>query len=383
MSKPLELVATCALGLEGLLEEELARLGVADRARHKGAIGFHGDWRDVWRANWRLRTANRVLVTLDSWPAEDGDALAAGAGRLVARRERSWGGLDCTTLFQPHRTLAVRATSSASVLRDVRWINLRVKDGLVDAQRQAYGRRSSVDKSSPDLPLRIWLHKDRATLLLDTSGEPLDRRGYRVQSTEAPVRETIAAACVLASRWDGSGPVVDPMCGSGSLLAEAGSLVLGRAPGWLRTGWSFQRLPNYDQERFQAIRREPIPAGADGLELHGVDRSPEAIEAARANLAQAQLGEHARLVCGDAFEFQPPATAGLLLVNPPYGTRLEGGRDQWRRLGDLMKQRYPGWRAVVLAGDTDRGKHIGLRPSQRMPVRNGPLDARILVFDLY
>lgn len=383
MSKPLELIATCALGLEDLLENELTALGAPNRERFKGAVGFRGDWVDVWRANWRLRTANRVLVSLDSWPAEDGDALAAGAGRLVERRERSWGGLDCAALFQPHRTLAIRATASASNVRDVRWINLKVKDGLVDAQRRLYGRRSSIDKASPDLALRIWLRKNRATLLLDTSGEPLDRRGYRIQNTEAPVRENIAAACVLACGWNGRGPIVDPMCGSGTLLAEAAGFALGRAPGALRRGWSFERLPNYQPEDFRRIRREPIPAPAGSVELFGVDSSEAAVEATRKNLAKARLGHLATVTHGDAFEFQPPEPAGLLLVNPPYGERLEGGREQWRRLGDLMKRRYRGWRAVVLAGDADRGKHVGLRPSLRLPVRNGPLDARILVFEVY
>ncbi len=384
----MDLIATCALGLEELLEAELAALGVGETTRHRGAIGFRGGWTDVWRTNWRLRTANRVLVTLDSWPAEDGDALAAGAGKLVDQRTRAWDGLDCATLFQPHRTLALRASASASQIRDVRWVTLRVKDGLVDAQRREYGRRSSIDKKSPDLALRVWLHRDQATLLLDTSGEPLDRRGYRVQTTEAPVRENIAAACVLASRWDGRGPVVDPMCGSGTLLAEAASFQLGRAAGAIRRGWSFQRLPNYDEKRFRAISEEPATppeaiAPGSKLELYGIDAEDSAVEAARANLTEARLADFATLARGDAFDFEPPASPGLLMLNPPYGERLEGSPEQWKRLGDLMKQRYRGWRAVVLAGDTNRGKHIGLKPSSRLPVRNGPLDARILVFDLY
>lgn len=385
MPAALDLIATCALGLEELLEGELEALGARETKRHRGAVGFQGGWRDVWRANWRLRTANRVLVELGAWPAEDGDALAAGASRLVEERERAWAGLDSATLFEPHRTLALRATSSASKIRDVRWVTMKVKDGLVDAQRRVYGRRSSIDKRSPDLALRVWLRRDRATLLLDTSGEPLDRRGYRVQTTEAPVRENIAAACVLAAAWDRRGPVVDPMCGSGTLLAEAASYQLDRPAGALRKSWSFQRLPNFDQAAFRAIRTEPASAKASEAppELHGVDASATAIAAARANLNAARLFEFARLSRGDAFDYEPPATAGLLLMNPPYGERLEGAREQWRRVGDLMKQRYRGWRAVVLAGDPDRGKHIGLRPSLRLPVRNGPLDARILVFDLY
>ncbi len=379
----LEIVATCALGLEGILEAELTGLGATGVERQKGAVLFTGGWTDVWRSNWRLRTANRVLVALGRWNGDDGDALAAGAAALVRDRSRSWAGLRCEDLFRPERTFALRATSSASKVRDVRWVGLKVKDGLVDAQRSVHGRRSSIDRRDPDLPLRVWLHRDRATLLLDTSGEPLDRRGYRVRSDAAPVRENLAAACVLASGWDGRGPVVDPMCGSGTLLIEAAWLATGRAPGCLRENWSFRRLPNFDASRFRAIREEPLPSPGPEVRLFGVDNSPSAVEAARLNLAKAKLADRAALAVGDGFAFEPPPGPGLLVVNPPHGERLEDSPERWKLLGDLFKRRYAGWRAVVLAGGKDRGKHIGLKPSFRLPVRTGPLDARILGFEIY
>lgn len=382
MRGPLEIVATCALGLEELLAAELAGLGI-EGARQRGAVLYRGGWDEVYRSNWRLRTANRVLVALDRWPAADGDALAAGARALVESPRRSWAGLSSESLFQPHRTLALRATSSSSQIRDVRWVALRVKDGLVDAQRALHGKRSSVDRRDPDLPLRVWLRDDRATLLLDTSGEPLDRRGYRLDGGEAPVREPIAAACVLASGWEGAGVVVDPMCGSGTLLAEAAGIALGRAAGEHRAGWAFERFPGFDGERFQAIRREPRTVLNRDLRLVGVDRSRAALAAARANLGRAGLLDRVQLVEGDGLAFDPPPGPGLLLVNPPYDERVRAEPEQWRRLGDLFKQRYAGWRVAVLAGDRDRGKHIGLRPSFRLPVRNGPLDARILGFTIY
>lgn len=378
----LRLVATCALGLEELLAGELAALGAARPERQRGAVSFAGTWTDVWRANWRLRTANRVLVELASWDAADGDQLAAGAEELVGSR-REWDGVPAAELFRPGRTFAVHATSSASQVRDRRWVALRVKDGLVDAQRRRYGRRGDVDRADPDLRLRVWLHRDRAALLLDTSGESLDHRGYRLDRTEAPLREQLAAACVLAAGWGGGGPVADPMCGSGTLLAEAGAFALGLAPGRKRAAWGFESLPGFDRAAWEAVRREPIPAPGPGVRLHGVDRSPEAVAAAAANLERAGLAERAHLEQGDAFAWTPPPEPGLLLVNPPHGGRLAEAREQWPRLGDLMKQRYAGWRAAVLAGGEGLGKHIGLRPTRRLPVKNGPLEARILVFDLY
>lgn len=379
----LRLIATCGLGLEELLEAELRPLGVREVRRGRGSVSFRGGWPDCWRANWRLRTANRVLVELASWDGSDADALSAGAEALVVSRDLAWEGVHVDALFDPRRTFAIRATSSASRLRDTRWVALKVKDGLVDGQRRRFGRRSSVDRARPGLPLRVWLARDRASLLLDTSGEPLDRRGYRKETAEAPVREQLAAACVLAAGWDGRGPVVDPMCGSGTLLAEAASIALGRPPGALRRGWAFERLPGFDRSAWEAIRAEHIPAPGPDVRLYGVDLSPGAIRAARANLERARLGGRLKLKRADAFDFVPPSEPGLILVNPAYGERMSQGEDQWRRLGDLFKKRYAGWRAVVLAGDPSRGKGIGLRPQRRIPVRNGPLDARILIFDLY
>lgn len=394
----LSLVATCALGLEEILERELQGLGASKIDRQPGAVAFAGRWEDVWRTSWRLRSANRVLVTLGSWDGTTGESLTQGAHRLVSDPNLHWDGLRAIELFHPDHTLAVTASSRRSAQRDVRWIALKTKDGLVDGQRERWGRRSSVSRKDPDVPLRLFLDQDRATLLLDTSGVPLDRRGYRHQTTEAPVREQLAAACVLAAGWDGTGPVVDPMCGSGTLLAEAAAIALGRSPGHWRPrdldgpGWAFEGFPNFDPVAFAAIQNEPIPRPGPGVALWGIDHSAEAIEAARTNLTAAGLAGRSVLLEGDAFDVEPPPVPegqqGLFIVNPPYGERLDSrdskeDKEAWKRLGDLMKQRYAGFRAVVLAGGASQGKHIGLKASQKIPVKNGPLEAKILVFELY
>jgi 23S rRNA G2445 N2-methylase RlmL len=385
----LGLVATCALGLEEILEGEIAGLGVSSAEREKGAVSFTGSWEDCWRANWLLRTANRILVELGTWEAPDGPSLAAGARALVSGRSSlsprgvRRGEVDLGALLHPDRSFSLQATSSASEVRDTRWALLSAKDGLVDGQRDRWGRRSDIDREDPDLPLRLRLHRDRATLLLDTSGEPLDHRGYRAVTAAAPVREQLAAACVLASGWDGRGPVADPMCGSGTLLIEAAWIALGQAPGSLRRYWAFQRFPGYDADAFSRIRREPLPAPGPKARLYGNDHSGEAVAAARANLQRAGLLDRATLTKGNAEAFQPPETPGLVVVNPPHGERIGTDADRWRALGDLLKQRFKGWKAVVLAGGPDRGKHLGLRPRRRIPVMNGPLEGRILVLDLY
>lgn len=381
----LGLVATCVLGLEEILEAELRAFGARDIERQRGAVAFTGDWSECWRANWRLRTANRVLVELGSWEAYDGPSLAAGAralvgGRTGARVRRA--GVDVGALFHPDRTFLIQATSTASEVRDTRWAALSIKDGLVDGQRDRYGRRSDVNREDPDLHLRLRLHRDRATLLLDTSGEPLDRRGYRAVTATAPVREQLAAACVLASGWDGRGPVVDPMCGSGTLLIEAAWVALGWPPGRLRREWAFERLPSFDPQAFLEVQNEPMPVSGPNVRLYGNDLSNEALQAARANFERANVLDRAVLTRRDAAYFEPPEEPGLVLVNPPHGERLGTDTERWRALGDLLKKRFKGWKAVVLAGE-DRGKQIGLRPKRRIPVMNGPLEGRILVFELY
>jgi 23S rRNA (guanine2445-N2)-methyltransferase len=386
---PLDLVATCGRGLEEILDGELAALGVAGRERQSGAVTFQGDWEDCWRANWRLRTANRVLVELGRFPAADGPGLAAGARALVAGRtgraaRQHRGALDPGALLHPDRSFALHATVGDSAVRDPRWAALSVKDGLVDGQRERYGRRANVDRQDPDLPLRLRLQGVEAALLLDTSGEPLDHRGYRVAGSAAPVREQLAAACVLVSGWEGRGPVADPLCGSGTLLIEAAWIALGRAPGALRERWAFERLPGFDAAAFARVRREPLPAPGRSVHLYGNDLSPAALRAARANLDCAALSGRATLTRGDFRDFAPPAgETGLVLANPPYGERVREEEDQWRALGDLLKRRFKGWRAAVLAGGPSRGKGIGLRPRRRIPVWNGPIEARILLFDLF
>jgi putative N6-adenine-specific DNA methylase len=377
----LPLVATCALGLEEILAGELTALGACEVTVERGAVTFVGGWTDCYRANWRLRTANRVLVELATWEAADAAALAAGARAAVSLRGGA--ALDVGALLHPDRSFALKATATGTDVGSVRWALLSVKDGLVDGQRDRYGRRSDVDRVRPDLSLRLRVSGRRAALLLDTSGEPLDRRGYRAVTTTAPVREQLAAACVIAAGWDGVGPVVDPMCGSGTLLIEAGWIALGLAPGHLRSAWAFERLPFFRAADFAAVRAEPIKAPGPDVRLFGNDRSAEALAAARANLARAGLADRAELRRGDAADLVVPPGPGLVLVNPPHGGRVATDPDAWRALGDLLKQRFKGWRAVVLAGGPDLGKHLGLRPKRRLPVMNGPLPGRILLLDLY
>lgn len=374
-------VATCSRGLEEIVAAELSALGLAPAGREIGGVGFLADLPGAVRACWRSRAATRVLAELASFPAPDEESLYRAVRALVAAPPLT--PLSLSSLATPERSFAVSATSTRSRLRDTRWIALKTKDALVDAQRARWGRRANVDREAPDLALRIRLLEDRAALLLDLAGTSLDRRGYRLSTTVAPMREQLAAAALLASGWNGRGPVVDPMCGSGTLLAEAGAIALGLAPNRLRSEWAFDRLEPF-RGLLRSVRAEPIPAPDPEVRLYGYDLAPTALTAAATNLEAAGLGRHATLARGDAFEEPPPPGGpGLLAVNPPYGERIAAPADQWRRLGDLLKQRYRGWKAVLIAGDPALGKQLGLRPTRRIPVWNGPVEARILILDLW
>jgi 23S rRNA G2445 N2-methylase RlmL len=386
---PLRIAATCVLGLEELLAAELKTLGAQSLALERGAVACSGDWPLVAHANLWLRTANRVLVEIGRCAAGDDQLLYAGLRNLVRRKGARPDGIDVGRLLSPTRTVAIEASSSASQLRDTRWIAQRAKDGVVDGQRDRHGLRSDIDRDAPDLPMRLRLHRDEATLFLDTSGGPLDRRGYREQTVMAPAREQLAAAMVLAAEWSGRGPIVDPMCGSGTLLIEAASWALGLSPQALRPEFAFERLPFFKPGEIAGWRAECGPAVADqeGLKLYGVDRDRQAVAAAGANLVKAGFDDIAFLKAGDAFEWPPPPAedGGLVLINPPYGERLaqDADGDPWKRLGDLLKQRYQGYTAVILAGGEGLGKTLGLKPRRRYPVMNGPIEAKILVVDLY
>lgn len=372
-------VATCARGLEPILFRELSWLGCHPQEPDVGGVCFRGGIEDAVRACWRLRTANRVLLELARFPARDGAELYWGI--VHAFQEAPKSPLSLAALAHPERTLAFRATSQRSQLRDTRWVCLRAKDALVDAQRQRFGKRSSVSED-PDLPLRIRLLEDEATLLLDLVGESLDHRHYRLRGSIAPVRETLAAALVFAAEVSQPGVVVDPMCGSGTLLAEAAAFYLGLPPLRLRQRWKFEDWPGFS-EALTKVRSETFPTPAPETRFLGWDRDPLAIQAARTNLRAAGLEHHIELEVADAWERFKPANEGLLLLNPPFGNRLTIPDLFWPRLGDWLKKHWSGWRVALLAGDPKLVSRLGLRPSKQLAVWDGPLDARIAVLDLF
>jgi 23S rRNA (guanine2445-N2)-methyltransferase / 23S rRNA (guanine2069-N7)-methyltransferase len=376
--------ATCAKGLEYLLCDELAALGADDVHEALAGVHFEGDLAAAYRACLHSRLASRVLLPLTDFDAPDADALAAGVAAIDWREH-----------MQADATLAVDATCVHSAITHSRYAAQRVKDAIVDQFRRNTGARPNVDIERPDVRINLHLKQDRATLSIDLAGESLHRRGWHAHSTVAPLKENLAAAILLRSNWPAihaaGGALVDPMCGSGTLLIEGALMAADVAPGLHRDYFGFLGWRGHDEALWQSLR-EAAQARADaGLRalrsvFFGSDSDGHALAAATRNAQAAGVAGFLQLARHDVAHIVVPASQapGLVVCNPPYGERL-GERDElpplYRSLGAAMK-RFVGWQAAVIVGDTDLGRALGLSARKRYRLYNGALECTLLLFDL-
>lgn len=365
--------ATCPRGLEGLLAEELAACGAHAITALPGGVAFSGERETCYRANLWSRLATRIL-----W--------RVGHGRYRGEEDvyRLTRAIPWPALFDLGRTLRVYVSAIRSPLRSLDFITLRIKDAVCDRFRAETGARPSVDTAAPDVRIHAFLSADEATLYLDTSGAPLYQRGYKHAAVEAPLKENLAAGILLLAGWQPGTPLLDPMCGSGTFLLEAALMAYDIAPGLART-FGFFHLADFDAALWQKLlaqaqaRRRP-PAAQP---IFGSDISADQLARARRNLAAAGVQEGVRLECVDLLERGAPATAGVLVANPPYGVRLEQRQRLaafYPRLGDALKRNFAGWCCHLLSADPQLPRSIGLRPSRRTPLYNGALECRLYEF---
>lgn len=372
-----EFFATTAKGLEDVLADELRGLGLAGVTPGNGGATFTGRSVDGWRACLWLRTANRVLQPIASFPCDSPEALYDGV-RAVSWEEH----------LTPRMTLAVDANLRDSVISHSLFAALKTKDAIVDRLRDHCGQRPNVDAKDPDLRINLHLARNHCTLSLDLAGSGLHRRGYRRDPTVAPLKETLAAGLVQLTGWNGETPFVDPMCGSGSLPIEAALQAAHIAPGLLSPTFGFQRWRDFDATAWAQIleeaqqARRPLPAN----HIFGSDRDKRAVDLARRNAEASGFGPDIRWFSSDFAHLEKPAAKGTLICNPPYGERLgdvEALVGFYGKIGDTLKQRWSGWTAWVFTGNLDLAKRIGLKPSRRIVLFNGPIECRLLKFDLY
>jgi len=372
--------ATCPRGAEPVLQRELAGLGAKGIRPGQGGVRFTGERETALRGCLDLRTALRVLEPIGEFPASDAEQLYEGAAKLPWQE-----------LIAPGQTFAVAASGRAPGLTHTHFVELKLKDAVVDALRARTGARPDVDPRHPDVLVVAHLANGTCSLSLDLAGDLLSNRGYRVRTVAAPLRESIAAAVVLLSGWEGRTPLHDPVCGSGTLAIEAALFAAARAPGERRTLAS-EKWPRTAAEDARALRRiraelreRAAGRAAEGLPpILASDRDPEAVAAARENARAA--GVEVRVSEADARALEPLSPPGQLLLNVPYGERLEaGGRKQlktfYHQLGAALR-RLPGHRAAVLSGSEDFESAFGMRPRARHQLWNGPLRSTLRLYEL-
>ncbi|HET6907147.1 MAG TPA: bifunctional 23S rRNA (guanine(2069)-N(7))-methyltransferase RlmK/23S rRNA (guanine(2445)-N(2))-methyltransferase RlmL, partial [Rhodanobacteraceae bacterium] len=378
--------ASCPKGMEYLLRDELVALGANAREVLAG-VQFEGELRHGYLACLHSRIASRVLLPLAEFDAADADALYAGAKAV-----------DWSRHFAPDVTLAIDASVSQSAVTHSRYAMLRLKDAIVDQCRERSGARPDISTERPAIRVNLRLHRNRATLSLDFSGEPLHRRGWRRDQGEAPLKENLAAAMLLRARWPETyaqgGALLDPMCGSGTLLIEGALMVADVAAGLQREHFGFLAWHGHDAALWQELRDEAQARAQEGLRnlracFFGSDAAPLMIEVAKKNAQSAGVAGFVQLQRHDVAHVQRPSghDTGLLITNPPYGERM-GEPDElpglYRTLGARLREDFAGWRAAVLVaqpenGESDPAHALGLRADKRYVLYNGAIPCELLI----
>ncbi|HRQ56232.1 MAG TPA: THUMP domain-containing protein [Azoarcus taiwanensis] len=368
--------APCPRGLEPALVEELTALGVRELEPTHGGVGFSGDWTDCYRANLESRIATRVL-----W------RVAQGRYRAEEDIYRLAYGVTWAKWFTADDTIRIHVTARQSALKSLEFITLRIKDAVCDHFRTVIGKRPSVDTANPAVRIHAFLTRDSVALYIDTSGEPLYKRGFKQAAVEAPLKENLAAGILRLTGWQPGEALVDPMCGSGTFLIEAAQIALDVAPG-LGRRFAFERLRLFDRAVWAKLRtqaekrRKPVVE----LPIHGADIVGDQLRRARVNLEAAGLSECVQLQRSDFLDLTAPAGEGVLVTNPPYGVRIgeaEALAEAYPGWGDALKRNWAGWRCYLLTADTMLPKRIGLKASRRTPLFNGALECRLYEFRMF
>lgn len=377
-SKPRhEFFATCAPGLEPILHEEIKTLRFARVERQVGGVRFEGSLRDAWRANLELRTAVRVLQKVRRFEARDADQLYSGVQEV-----------DWSAFLRPGGSLRVDAHSNESELAHTLFVEQKTKDAVCDQLREKHGDRPSVDLEDADLGIYVHLFRDRCTVLTDTSGDSLHKRGWRRHQGRAPLSETLAAAVVLASGWDRRSPLLDPFCGSGTILIEAALIAGNVAPGIFRRGFGFERWPGHDEAAWKKLvaetkKRAQFPAK---LVLRGTDADRVTITEAIENAQSAGLEGRIVFECARAEDFAPKRGWNAWIVsNPPYGERIGDERalePLFLRFGSILRDKCAGYHASILSGNPKLTHALGIAPKSKIALKNGAIECELLQFEL-
>ena len=369
------LVAKTLEGLEGVLNQELQRLGARNTKIVKRAVMFDGDLQLMYKINYLSRISLRILKTLAEYDASDEEKLYYGASQIP------W-----EEYFTPDETIAVNGVINDSNLTHSKYIALKTKDAIVDRFRDKFGRRPDVDTREANVVINIRIFQNVATISLDSSGAPLYRRGYRKTIGIAPINEVLAAGMVQLSNWDRKEALLDPMCGAGTIPIEAALYALKIPAGYFRETYAFQNWRNFDKklwteiiENYKPDMERKIPA------IYAWDKSGIAISKTRENIAFAGLSDFISTKTISFEEADAPEEKGKIIANPPYGERisLNQPKEFYQMIGDTLKRKYTNWQAWVISSDLTSLKFVGLRPTKKIFMLNAQLDSMFVRYDLY
>ncbi len=370
------MLAKTLAGLEEILADELHKIGAKNIDRQKRAVSFTGDKALMYRANLSLRCALRILKPIkENIHVKTNDALYQAIQKI-----------DWSRYIDNKSTLAVDSFVFSKYFNHSKFVSLKVKDAIVDQFRQKTGKRPSVDTANPTLRIHIHLVEDRLDVALDSSGDSLHRRGYRLEKNVAPLNEVLASGLILTSGWDGQSTFIDPMCGSGTLLIEAAQIARNIPPGIIRNNFGFMTWRDFDKNLWQKIKQEAqSKIMASTAQILGADISPQALQIAGNNLKRAKLDEAVEIRHLALQKLSPPKTEGVVLMNPPYGERMkeEDIIDFYKMIGDNLKQNFTGYDAWILSANKEGLKHLGLRPAKKLAFKNGALDCKFHQFKMY
>lgn len=365
--------APCPRGLEAVLVQELTEYGASYIETTDGGVHFSGDWLVGAKANLKSRIASRIL-----W------RIAAGGYRNETDVYKLAHECEWPMLFSQNLTIRVNVVAQKSPLKSLEFVTLKIKDAICDRFREERGSRPSVDTRNPDVRIQAFLDERICTLYLDLSGEPLFKRGLRQSANEAPLRENLAAGMLMLSGWVPGTPLLDPMCGSGTILLEAVQMALNIDPG-LGRSFALEKINNFNRKAWEQLiadskaqqkPRQPLP-------IWGSDKFGEALKAARLNLQQAGYANLVQLKQADIVDLGAPAPEGVIVTNPPYGVRLDEQErlaELYPQIGNTLKRNFAGWRAYFLTGDPALAKLIRLSASKRTVLFNGALECRLFEF---
>ena len=374
MEQEFELIAKTFMGLEPVLAQELTQLGANNVQIGRRMVSFTGDKEMMYRANFQLHTAIRILKPIRHFKAGSADDVYEEVKKI-----------DWSKYIEKGKTFSVDSVVYSDEFRNSRFVTYKVKDAIVDQFRENTGDRPNISVSNPDIRLNIHIAEDKATLSLDSSGESLHRRGYRKESVEAPLNEVLAAGMILMTGWKGDTDFIDPMCGSGTLLVEAALIAHNMSPGIFRKEFAFERWTDFDQELFDQIYNDDSQEREFKHHIYGYDVDIKAVNTARMNVRAAGLTSDITVEEADFKDFKRPTEKSILVCNPPYGERISTPNllGTYKMIGERLKHEFMGNDAWILSYREECFEQIGLKPSIKIPVYNGSLECEFRKYAIF